>query len=110
MTDLQFDTALHEALSYDNRAAFVSDWALSSIWDDAPEDDVPQQRIDNLGRIWDIAHMTFADILSASGRTLTDFALHYTIPYRTAQHWKAGTRECPLYLRLLLIRAEQGLF
>lgn len=110
MTDLQFDAALKDALNYAEREAFASDWALSSVWGDTPEDDVPQQRIDDLGRIWDIAHMTFADILKVSGRTLTDFALHYTIPYRTAQHWKAGTRECPLYLRLLLIRAEQGLF
>lgn len=110
MTDLQFDTALKEALTYDDRDAFASDLALSSMWDDAPENDVPQQRIDELGRIWDIAHMTFADIYRTSGKTLTDFALHYHIPYRTVQGWKAGERECPLYLRLLLTRAERGEF
>ena len=109
MTDMQFNTILKDALSIEDRDAFISDWALSSMWDDSPEDDIPQQRIDEIGQIWDVAHISFADILAASGRTLPNFALHYAIPYRTAQNWKNGVRACPLYLRLLLARAELGL-
>lgn len=110
MTDVLFNTILKDALNIDDRDAFISDWALSSAWGDAPEDAIPQRRIDELGRIWDAAHMSFADILAASGKSLTDFALRYAIPYRTAQNWKNGVRECPLYLRLLLARVELGLF
>lgn len=109
MTDAQFNAALKDALAVESRDAYVSDWALSSMWEDGPDDDIPQQRIDELGRIWDMAHMTFADILAASGKTLSSFALHYAIPYKTAQNWRNGVRKCPLYLRLLLARVELGL-
>lgn len=110
MTDIQFNTILKDALTVENREVFVSDWALSSVWEDKPEDDIPQQRIDEIGQIWDAAHMSFADILKASGRTLVGFAEHYSIPYRTVQNWKSGIHECPVYLRLLLARVELGLF
>lgn len=110
MTDVQFNTILKDALENNDRDAFVSDWALSSMWGDSSAADIPQQRIDEIGQIWDAAHMSFADILAVSGRTLNNFALRYAIPYRTVQNWKSGIHECPVYLRLLLARVELGLF
>ena len=108
MTDKQFYVVFGEALVSNDKNAFVSDWALSSMFDDGQET-VSPELINELGRIWDIAHMSFTDIVSASGAKLTDFSARYAIPYRTAQHWTAGDRECPAYVLLLLAKAE-GLY
>lgn len=108
MTDKQFYVVFGEALTANDKDAFVSDWALSSMFDDGQET-VSPDLIGDLGRIGDVAHMSFNGIVSASGASLTDFAARYAIPYRTAQHWAAGDRECPAYVRLLLATAE-GLY
>lgn len=105
MTDKQFYVVFGEALTANDKDAFVSDCALSSMFDDGQET-VSSELISELGRIWDVAHLSFNDIVAASGASLTDFAARYTIPYRTAQHWTAGDRECPAYVRLLLAKAE----
>lgn len=44
----------------------------------------------------------FNEILTASGMTLTAFCDYFEIPYRTAQNWKLGVRECPEYLLKLM--------
>ena len=46
--------------------------------------------------------MTFSELLQNSGMKLTEFCKYFNIPYRTAQHWKAGSRECPSYLLTLM--------
>lgn len=105
MTDKQFGQMFADANNINNRDAFVSDWALSSMWGDAPGDDIPADRIDAIGHIWDLAHMSVSDIVAASGSSITDFAAAYAIPYSTLQHWRAGTNACPPYIRLLLMRS-----
>lgn len=105
MKDKQFYVVFSSALTVNDKDAFVSDWALSSMFDDGQET-VSPELISDLGRIWDIAHLSFNDIVAASGASLTDFAARYAIPYRTAQHWTAGDRECPPYVRLLLAKVE----
>ena len=52
-------------------------------------------------------NMTFKELREASGLNLTRFSRVFDIPYRTAQHWDAGDRECPKYL-LALIRYKLG--
>jgi hypothetical protein len=42
--------------------------------------------------------MNFNELLQSSGMKLTEFCKFFGIPYRTAQNWKAGLRECPQYL------------
>ena len=66
MTDKQFCTLFVAALAAD-RDAFVSDWSLSSVWGDAPDADIPADRIDTLARLWDAAHLTIRDIRQATG-------------------------------------------
>lgn len=105
MTDKQFGQMFADANNIDDRDAFVSDWVLSSVWGDAPEDDIPADRIDAIGHIWDLAHMPINSIVTASGLTITDFAASYAIPYSTLQHWRSGVNTCPPYLRLLLMRS-----
>lgn len=46
--------------------------------------------------------MTFSELLLNSRMKLTEFCLYFEIPYRTAQNWKAGSRECPSYLLKLM--------
>lgn len=102
MTDHQFRTIFTAALSDNNREAFVSDWALSSIWD-APEDaDIPAARLDELGELWDAAHLTIRDIRAHTGLTQAAFAERYLIPKRSVENWEGGQRKCPAYLRLML--------
>lgn len=105
MTDKQFNAVFGDAITANDKDAFVSDWALSSMFDNGDET-VSPDLIRELGRIWDVAHLSFNDIVSASGTSLTDFAARYAIPYRTVQHWAAGDRDCPAYVLLLLAMAE----
>lgn len=108
--DKLFCTLFAEALASPDRDAFVSDWALSSVWGDAPDaDDIPADRIDTLARLWDAAHLTIRDIRSATGLSQAAFATRYCIPTRTLEDWERGARSCPDYLRLLLAR-DVGLY
>jgi DNA-binding transcriptional regulator YiaG len=102
MTDKLLNTLWAAALDCADRDAFVSDWALSSAWGDAPETDVPTDRVEELGRLWDASHLTIRDIRAHTGLSQDAFAVRYCIPRRTVENWESGVRSCPDYLRLLL--------
>ena len=70
-----FSLLFGEALASNDRDAFVSDWSLSSIWEDSPEDDIPQERISQLGSIWDAAHRSVREICPSASWP-SDFASH----------------------------------
>lgn len=101
-TDKLFFTLFGEAITSSDREEFVSDWSLSSIWGDAPDADIPADRIDLLARLWDVAHLTIKDIRQHTGLSQVGFATRYCIPTRTLEDWERGARSCPDYLRLLL--------
>lgn len=42
MTDKLFNILWDDALTAQNREAYVSDWSLSPVWGDDPEADAPQ--------------------------------------------------------------------
>ena len=108
MTDNQYYTIFSDAASSaDNLdcSAFVSDWALSSIWGDDIDDPIPQDRIDAIESIWETAHLTIRDIRRETGLTQAAFGERYCIPRRTIEDWERGARSCPPYVRLLLARA-----
>lgn len=109
MTDKQFCTIFAEAIATADRGVFVSDWSLSSVWDDAPDADIPADRLDMLGQLWDVAHLTIRDIRQHTGLSQAAFATRYCIPRRTVENWESGTSSCPDYLRLLLAR-DVGLY
>lgn len=102
MTDKQFYTLWAEALTSADRDAFVSDWALSSIWEDAEGDGITTSRIADLEELWDVAHATVRDIREHTGLTQAAFAVKYCIPKRSVENWESGSRSCPDYVRLLL--------
>lgn len=102
IADKIFRSLWVEAIASVDRGAFVSDWALSSVWDDDPDADIPADRIDALARIWYAAHLTIRDIRAHTGLSQAAFATRYCIPVRTLEDWERGVRSCPDYLRLLL--------
>lgn len=104
-TDKLFYTLFGEAITSPDRDAFVSDWSLSSVWGDAPDADIPADRIDMLARLWDAAHLTIRDIRAHTGLSQAAFSTRYCIPVRTVEDWERGVRNCPDYLRLLLAQA-----
>lgn len=107
MTDMQFYDILSDALSKKeaSREALVSDWALSPTWGDGDDADIPQERLDEIGKIWDVAHMTIRDIRQYVGLSQVKFAIRFCIPRRTVEDWESGARTCPDYVRVLLAQA-----
>ena len=87
-----------EAHNYTDPDAYVSDLALSSVWGDAEDADIPAERIALLRRIWDDTHCTIRKLIERYGLTQSAFARHFNIPLRSVQHWCLGARQCPQYL------------
>ena len=105
MTDKLFNALWAAALDCDDRDAYVSDWALSSAWGDAPEAEISAARIEMLGQLWDTAHLTIRDIRAHTGLSQAAFSVRYCIPRRTVENWESGDRQCADYIRLLLAEA-----
>lgn len=102
LTDKQRMYCLSEAANYPDADAYISDLALSSIWGDAPEDDIPQERIEALRFLWDAANRNVRDIAEAAGLSQRKLAERFSIPYRTVENWCTDQRECSLYIRLMM--------
>ena len=94
-------TCLSEALNYSDRDDYVSDLALSSIWEDEAEE-IPSDRIEWLGQLWDAVHRSVKDICRDAGMTQTATADYFSVPQRTFGNWCTGSRECPTYTRLMM--------
>lgn len=91
-------TLYAETGAYTDRDAYISDLALSSVWGDAEDSEIPSERLTLLGAIWDGAHCTIAELIEKYGLTQTSFAQYFGIPRRTVQNWCGGQRECPPYV------------
>ena len=102
MTDRQRMCCVSEATNYTDRDAYISDLALSSIWGDSAESEIPADRIDDLGRLWDAVNRAVKQIASDSGMSQRKLAERFCIPYRTVENWCSGARECPVYVRLMM--------
>lgn len=50
----------------------------------------------------ELAGLPFRDLLKAMGMTQTQCSRRFEIPLRTIQHWAAGDRECPTYVKLMM--------
>lgn len=100
MTDKQFYVLYADALEAKDRDAFSSDWALSSMWG---EDVDLAQLADICGKVWDLAHLTVADIRQHAGLTQAAFAQRFLIPFRTVQNWESRGG-CAEYVKLMLAR------
>ena len=102
MTDKHFLLCVSEVDNYSDRDAYVSDLALSSMWGDAEDAAIPQERIEFLSQIWDACHRSVKDIAAAAGLSQRKLAEHFCVPYRTMERWSSGQSECNLYIRLMM--------
>lgn len=102
MTNNQFKACVAEVENYTDRDAYISDLALSDIWEDAEDVTIPEQRVEALGQIWDACHRTIKQIASDAGLSNRKLAERFCIPYRTVEDWSANCRESPLYVRLMM--------
>lgn len=102
MNQKQYSICISEAQNYDDRDSYISDLALSSIWGDAQDAEIPADRIDQLGSIYDAVHRSVKDIARDAGLSQRKLAERFCIPYRTVENWCGGQRECPAYLRLMM--------
>ena len=102
MTYKQYSALVTDAQNYTDRESYISDLALSSMWGDRQEDDIPQDRLSQLGSIYDAVHRSVKDIASAAGISAREMAIRFCIPQRTLENWCMGVNSCPLYTRLLL--------
>jgi len=105
MNDAQFEVCYTEAIAITDKDAYVSDMALSSIWNDAEDADIPNERLEELGRIWDVAHMSMRDIRKNSGITQAAFAQKFLIPRRTVENWDRGVNTPPEYVKILIAKS-----
>lgn len=104
MTNKQRRYAFSEASSYSDRDAYISDLAISSMWGDGPEEEIPADRLQELGHLWDAANLPMRELLAPCG-TMANAAARFCIPYRTVQDWCADLHPCAPYVRLLIADA-----
>lgn len=97
-----YQNCLSEATNYTDRDAFVSDLALSSIWGDEEGSEIPQERIEWLGQLWDAAHRSVRDIAKAAGMNQRELSEHFDVPKRTVEYWCSNHTACALYVRMMM--------
>lgn len=102
MTTEQYSFCLYEVKNYTDRDAYISDIALSSIWGDSQEDDIPYDRLIDIGQIWDAYNRSVPQIAAAAGLSQRKLAERFGIPYRTVENWCGGKNACPAYVRMMM--------
>ena len=55
--------------------------------------------------IYDFSNITIVDIIKKYGFTNASFSHRFCIPISTVEYWVAGKRECPAYLKLLMLES-----
>lgn len=105
MTYSDFILLFREALDAKSYDMFVAECGTSIIFDPDPDAEIGpdfDKVVSDLTNIWEISHMSIADVISASGLSQTAFARRFLIPLRTVQAWALGERECPIYTKLMI--------
>lgn len=97
-----YQTCLSEAQNYTDQDAYISDLSLSSIWGDDEDADIPADRLDWLGQLWDASHRSVKEIAAAAGLSQRKLAERFAIPYRTVENWCGGQRGCPVYVKMMM--------
>lgn len=105
MTDKQIYAYIGEAKNYTDRLAFASDVSIS-VYDAADcSEDIDQDFMEQVARLWDVVCMSFRGFLKLAGLSQTKLSQKYCIPLKTVQNWCASGkeyRECPVYTRLMI--------
>lgn len=99
MLPCSYITIYSEALAQSDRDAFVSDWALSSIWG---EDADLAATAAACGKLFDLSRMGFRQLAEFAGMSNRKLAKSLGIPARTAEDWAVGKHIPPDYVKLLI--------
>lgn len=102
MTIKQYNFCVKEVANYSDKDAFTSDLALSNIWGDDETADIPSQRIEWLGELWEACNRSVKEIAKVADLSQRKLAERFCIPYRTVEDWCTEKRECTLYLKLMI--------
>lgn len=102
MTLKQYQFCIRELPEYKDVDSYVSDIALSSIWEDTTSDEIPAGRVEAIAKIWDAYHKSVKDIAAEAGMTQRKLADRFCIPLRTVEDWCAGKRTPPDYVRMMM--------
>lgn len=105
MTAKFFNILCDEAVQYQQRDAYISDLAISSLWGDDPGAEIPEDRLELLGRIWELSQLTVKAIRTSTGLSQAKFAERFLIPPRTIEDWERDLRTPPRYVIYLLALA-----
>lgn len=84
-----------------SRVAFLNNVTITVLDDVSSCIDLDAEK-ERLSNIWELAHLSMKELISLTGLSQTAFAKGAGIPLRTVQHWCAGSRDCPAYVRFLL--------
>lgn len=105
MTYQDFSLLYTEAAGCSDPERYIAEWATSSLFcSDADADCQDLTAIAaKLEHIWDLAHMSLADLCRHYGLTQTRLAAYFGIPLRTVQDWHGGRRKAPDYVLLMMI-------
>ena len=101
MTDRQLCILVGDAEGYNDRNAFISDLALSSMW--GAEKNIAE----TCGKVWDAVHKPMREIRTDMGLTQAQMAERLCVSRRTYENWEY--RQCPVYVRVLIARVWGGL-
>ena len=94
-----FNELRSDALEVSDRETFIADWIGNNrAWRGESGD-----RAALCGEVWDLAHMSLADIRHALGLTQAQLAERFSLPFRTVTNWEARGSTAP-YVRLLIAR------
>lgn len=97
-----YSICLKEVRNYTDRGAYISDLAMSTMWGDPEDADIPGDRIEKLGRIFDAYNRGVKEIAAAAGMSQRKLAERFGIPYRTMDSWCMGERNLPDYVRMMM--------
>ena len=59
---------------------------------------------DMLGKIYDLSHLDFCQIVQISGKRKSQIRDIFCIPIRTIEDWYTGKNRCPAHVRLMLLK------
>lgn len=96
----KFNALWEAALASNSKLEFVAERANGCV---GASDDERYLYADQCGRIWELAHMSVADIRHATGLSQGAFAEMFCIPRRTVIGWEQRGG-CTDYVRLMMAR------
>lgn len=102
MIDKMFNKLWQDALEQPDKELYINEYGYPNWFDEISQN--PDEIVDVLGKIHDIAHMSIRDMITASGLTQTEFATKFCIPRRTIEDWATGKRKPTDYIRLMIAR------